>query len=697
MSKNEYRFYDNQDPNFEKTMKFTDPYFKADDDSVFGKFEETWTYEQKEKYYKFKEDFKKEKLGIKKNENISWLRIYDSNSVIPFAKDEGDLDIKQGFLGDCYFISFIHSLRQNYPEIFNSILGNCQLEKGYFEMYIYIEKSGEITKQKIFVDDYIPYKKLPRIYESLARPLFSSYYYFSKEINEPKFINYMVGQYLLIEKAFAKYKGSYLNIEGSANNNEIYFLLTGVKEKIYYLTDDILMKYQEVKDIKEKVEKEINLEKEKMIKEIKEEEKEKEKVEKKIKELKAKIFSKIQKEVKKQAIENYKLDKEKKSKIFDEIKQFSKTNLFTLGTEPQCFIGKINSFGIYGNHRYDFLDCEKHNESFFFSLWNPHGNNSSLKEYQGFDEINKRNKEGMINGNIILSFDGFFLSFKRMIYQNRDELLKMHKKYNNKGILDYSLDYHMRLVLMSILGPDINFIITLLLIKKILTKGKNSKEIFSELLNKIKIEEKMDRFQIVWFLTIWNDLKKDIIKESEDIMINKSKTNLNTLDREEIKKILIQENEKKNEFLAMFSKTNETFLKEYLQEINKEIESIAIKIAEDYIKQNQSDYSKENKSKKSIKIQSGCFFVRFPWQKHYMNNSTGERSVVGHICFDEEYETIPQVMASISGLDAGNEKAVTIRIDVNVENIDTSGFDLRIKTWLDSMIFNVKISWISFG
>ncbi len=280
MSNDKYGFYKNQQPNLEDDTQFIDPYFKADDDSIFGKFEETWTDEQKSKYNKSKESYKVDKFGIKKNEKISWLRIFDSKNIIPFAKDEENLDVKQGNLGDCYFISFIHSLRHNYPEIFHSILGNCQLDKGYFEIYIYIEKDGEITKQKLFVDDYIPYKILPEIYESLTKPLFSSYYFFSKEINNPKFRNYMVGQYLLIEKAFAKYRGSYLNIKGSTlENSEIFFLLTGVKEKIYLLTNDILMKYQEVNEIKEKVQKEIKEKKQKRIKEIKE--KEKENVEKK--------------------------------------------------------------------------------------------------------------------------------------------------------------------------------------------------------------------------------------------------------------------------------------------------------------------------------------------------------------------------------------------------------------------------------
>ena len=82
------------------------------------------------------------------------------------------------------------------------------------------------------------------------------------------------------------------------------------------------------------------------------------------------------------------------------------------------------------------------------------------------------------------------------------------------------------------------------------------------------------------------------IKESEDIMTKKSKTNLNTIDKEEIIKILIKENENKNEFLVMFSQTKEKFLKEKLQEINKEIELIAIKIAEEYIKQNKKEVKK---------------------------------------------------------------------------------------------------------
>ena len=96
----------------------------------------------------------------------------------------------------------------------------------------------------------------------------------------------MVTPYLLIENAFAKYKKSYLNIEGSINNSDIYFLLTGVKEKILFLTSDILIEYQKFKEIKERKIKEI----EKESKEIKE---------KKIKKMNGKITKDIEEELKK--------------------------------------------------------------------------------------------------------------------------------------------------------------------------------------------------------------------------------------------------------------------------------------------------------------------------------------------------------------------------------------------------------------
>ena len=50
-----------------------------------------------------------------------------------------------------------------------------------------------------------------------------------------KLDNYMVGKYILIEKVYAKVKGSYWNIEGG----DISFTLTGVNRQEKLLKDII--------------------------------------------------------------------------------------------------------------------------------------------------------------------------------------------------------------------------------------------------------------------------------------------------------------------------------------------------------------------------------------------------------------------------------------------------------------------------
>ena len=78
-----------------------------------------------------------------------------------------------------------------------------------------------------------------------------------------------------------------------------------------------------------------------------------------------------------------------------------------------------------------------------------------------------------------------------------------------------------------------------------------------------------------------------------------------------------------------------------------------------------------------------------------MYSGNGPRNVIQHINFNKKYEKTPHVMVSLSKLDVNNQ--ANARLDLNAININTSGFDLKIDTWLDSSTFGIKVSWISFG
>ena len=168
------------------------------------------------------------------------------------------LSLNQGRLGNCSIIAYIHCLQKE-NTLFDSIISRCEPNEGYFEVNFYFEENGEVVRKKVYVDDYIPYKKIPYDYKKLTErymalnsfeirryllTLNNAYKQIIEKSNEPLFSHYkdpefntfMVGTYLLIEKAYAKVKGCYINIEGK----DIAFALTGLEPEIKFFTNILL-------------------------------------------------------------------------------------------------------------------------------------------------------------------------------------------------------------------------------------------------------------------------------------------------------------------------------------------------------------------------------------------------------------------------------------------------------------------------
>lgn len=505
-------FPEGQLPNKEQIIKekgiYVDPYFKNENSSIYGKNDNNENHSK----FEWTRIFSEEKIPLAKNED---------DYMGFFPKDKG-LDIKQGNLGNCFFIAYLHRLKEDYPGIFFSIFRDCKPNEGYFEVYFYKEEeNGKISRRIVFVDDYIPYKEFP----FFSLPLFSHYN------SDPQFNKFMVGKYLLIEKAYAKFKGCYYKITES--DIAIFFDLTGVKHKIMYLSDF------------------------------------------------------FESGSKKQIIEEKKLGEEAKNKIFNKIKNLISENLVNAGTEDKSVYGQKNDYGIWANHRYDLLKCEKFNNTFFFHLWNPHGKNRKENKYQEFDNINKINKDGLKNGNITLDFDGFFLSFKRLICQNKEQILSVYKQFEGKGILDaLGILPFEKLLFMYLFAFNLDYGLTLLLFNFYLNKGKDIQKIFQELMietNNFKwMIEGLKGQQLFFYRRFLNIIVNVIIKESEKIMKKKSEDNLEETDIDKIMVILLDENEKSNFFFKM-KKINCNLLNKLLTEIKKDIKPIARQIAEKYV------------------------------------------------------------------------------------------------------------------
>ena len=194
--------------NLDKSKKFIDPDFPHGIDAIFNKYNPLYKKdieedreEEKENYVNYFEE------GI-----LRWERISNILTKINIKKDLKK-GIAQNGLGDCYLISFLRGFLKFQTEKFYKLLGNCHPEIGYWEVNFIIENKNI----KVFVDDYI-------VLTEDLEPLFAGV----REDNK-----FTVGIALIIEKAFAKLNGSYMNIEGHNQTTDSGYFFTGLPSITY--------------------------------------------------------------------------------------------------------------------------------------------------------------------------------------------------------------------------------------------------------------------------------------------------------------------------------------------------------------------------------------------------------------------------------------------------------------------------------
>ena len=161
--------------------------------------------------------------------------------------------------------------------------------------------------------------------------------------------------------------------------------------------------------------------------------------------------------------------------------------------------------------------------------------------------------------------------------------------------------------------------------------------------------------------------------------------------------LFILNEEKEIEITLIYNKVNEIPLNAEPKIVTLfKINEMQNKLSEENALLKKKLKNLEEQLSKKEKIQSGEYLAKFSWDsKHYMHSSKGPRSFKIHINFNEKYEKIPHVMVSLKGLDINGDR--NIRIYVFSENVSVYGFDLVIGTWNDSLIYEVNVSWISYG
>lgn len=78
-----------------------------------------------------------------------------------------------------------------------------------------------------------------------------------------------------------------------------------------------------------------------------------------------------------------------------------------------------------------------------------------------------------------------------------------------------------------------------------------------------------------------------------------------------------------------------------------------------------------------------------------MWTGSGTRERRHRVDFKDPFRTVPAVQVSISLWDIDTSSAV--RAEVVAENVSRDGFQIVFRTWADTRVARVRVSWIAIG
>jgi hypothetical protein len=77
-----------------------------------------------------------------------------------------------------------------------------------------------------------------------------------------------------------------------------------------------------------------------------------------------------------------------------------------------------------------------------------------------------------------------------------------------------------------------------------------------------------------------------------------------------------------------------------------------------------------------------------------LNTGTGERTFLSpDIKFHTLFSTPPNIMLALSGIDS--EHTTNLRVTVTPYDVEADEFNIMIKTWGDTLIYSVLVTWIA--
>jgi len=92
-------------------------------------------------------------------------------------------------------------------------------------------------------------------------------------------------------------------------------------------------------------------------------------------------------------------------------------------------------------------------------------------------------------------------------------------------------------------------------------------------------------------------------------------------------------------------------------------------------------------------VQSGNFKLTTSSPGYTLDKNEGDRIMSIEVTYDVPFEVKPQVILSVTQLEADN--GARVRYNVDASSISRDGFVIKVKTWGDTKLQQIGGSWIA--
>ena len=95
------------------------------------------------------------------------------------------------------------------------------------------------------------------------------------------------------------------------------------------------------------------------------------------------------------------------------------------------------------------------------------------------------------------------------------------------------------------------------------------------------------------------------------------------------------------------------------------------------------------------RMESGRVWMHAEDTEFHLDTGSGDRTADKLVRFDIPFQKPPQVVIGLTKFDTNKDR--NARLSVEAKDVGAASFEVEFKTWSDTLVYGVEVSWLAYG